>query len=160
MSLNAIHPYEMDKIDGGKVRFSDFKGKKLMVVNVASRCGYTSQYQQLEELYQAFKEKLVIVGIPSNDFGGQEPGSNEDIASFCQSNYGISFLMTAKVSITGPKAHPVYQWLTMKEYNAVLDSEVKWNFNKFLIDEEGRLLKWLPSSVSPLDPEVIDWLST
>lgn len=160
LSLNSIHPFVMDRIDGGEIQLSDFKGKKIIVVNVASECGYTPQYQQLEELANAFKEQLVIIGIPSNDFGGQEPGSNEEIAAFCQSTYGVSFPMTAKVNIKGPNAHPLYQWLTRKEKNGISDNEVQWNFNKFLLDEEGVLIRWLPSSVSPFDDVILTWLSS
>jgi len=159
LSLKNIHPFEMDRIDGGKIRFSDLKGKKIMVVNVASECGYTPQYQQLEELYREFREKLVVVGVPSNDFGGQEPGSNEKIAAFCQTKFGVTFPMAAKVRVQGPDAHPLYQWLTRKSDNGVSDHEVLWNFNKFLLNEEGHLLQWLPSSVSPLDESILTWLA-
>ncbi len=136
-----------------------FKGKKVIVVNTASECGFTGQYAPLQELYDTYKDKgLVVIGFPSNDFGGQEPGSEEEIATFCQKNYGVTFPMMAKVSIKGDDMHPVYFWLTNKEQNGVMDARVEWNFNKFLIDEEGRLVKHLPSKVEPLDDEIINWV--
>lgn len=131
-----------------------------MIVNVASECGYTPQYQQLQELYEEFIDKLVIVGFPSNDFGGQEPGSNEEIRAFCTQRYGVTFPLSTKVSVKGSGAHPLYRWLTRKAENSVADSEVQWNFQKYLLDENGHLVKHLPSSVSPLDEVVLDWLSS
>ena len=115
-----------------------FKGKKIMVVNVASECGYTPQYQQLQELFEEFEDKLIIVGFPSNDFGNQEPSSNAEIKTFCSLKYGVTFPMAAKISIKGNSSHPIYQWLTTADANKKLDSEVKWNFNKYLLDENGQ----------------------
>jgi len=129
-----------------------------MVVNVASECGFTPQYQQLQELYQEFRDKLVIVGFPSNDFGGQEPGTNEAIRAFCTQRYGVDFPLAAKINIKG-SPHPIYQWLTQKTRNGVADSEVRWNFHKYLLDENGHLIQDLPSSVSPLDEPILDWLN-
>jgi len=155
--MTSIYQFKVERIDGREISFEEFKGKKLMVVNVASECGYTSQYQQLEELYQEFKDKLEIVGFPSNDFGGQEPGTNAEINTFCTTNYGISFPMAAKVKIND---HPIYQWLTKKSLNGKLDSEVAWNFQKYLIDENGNWFAFYPSSISPLDEKIIDWVSS
>lgn len=147
-------------INGELVKFDRFKGLKVMVVNTASECGYTPQYAQLEELYEAYKDKgFVIIGFPSNDFGGQEPGTEAEIAAFCQKNYGVTFPLMAKVSTKGDAQHAVYHWLTNKSQNGVLDSEVKWNFHKYLIDEEGRLVMSLGSAVSPLDAEIHDWVA-
>jgi len=147
-------------INGRTVSMEEFKGKKVVVVNTASECGYTPQYEQLQELYERFKDKgLVVVGFPSNDFGGQEPGSEAEIAAFCQKNYGVTFPLMSKVSTKGGEQHPVYQWLTTKAKNGSMDSEVKWNFHKFLIDEQGRLVKSLGSGVGPLDEEVLGWVN-
>ncbi len=157
--MDSIHIFKVKGIEGNEIDFANFKGKKMMVVNVASECGYTPQYQQLQELYEAFNDKLVIIGFPSNDFGGQEPGTNEEIKSFCSTRYQVSFPLAGKVKILGPKAHPVYQWLTQKGQNGVMDSEVKWNFNKFLLNEDGQLVKYYPSSVSPIDEAILDWVN-
>lgn len=157
-STKNIYQFKVAALDGSTIDFASFKGKKILVVNTASECGYTPQYKDLEALYQRYKEKLVIVGFPANNFGGQEPGSNEEIKSFCQKNYGVSFLMAAKVSVKGDDMAPIYQWLTSKTQNHVMDAEVKWNFNKFLIDEQGRLLTKFDSRVTPLSDEITSML--
>lgn len=155
----SFHELSATSLQGELIRMDRFKGKKLIVVNTASECGYTGQYGPLQELYEKYQDKgLVVIGFPSNDFGGQEPGSEQEIAAFCQRNYGVTFPMMSKISIKGDDVHPVYFWLTNKEQNGVMDATVKWNFNKFLIDEEGRLVKHLPSTVGPLDEEIIDWV--
>ena len=128
-STKSIYQFTVAGLDGGTIDFASFKGKKILVVNTASECGYTPQYKDLEALYQRYKEKLVIVGFPANNFGGQEPGSNEEIKSFCQKNYGVSFPMAAKVSVKGDDMAPIYQWLSSKALNHVMDADVKWNFN-------------------------------
>ena len=153
--MASIYQFKVEGIDGSEIRFEDFKGKKIVVVNVASECGYTPQYQQLEELFKEFKNKLMIIGFPSNDFGGQEPGTNAEIKTFCTLNYDISFPLGAKVKIN---EHPVYQWLTKKSLNGKLDSQVAWNFQKYLIDENGQLVTFYPSSIDPLDEKIIDWI--
>lgn len=157
-STKSIYQFTVAGLDGGTIDFASFKGKKILVVNTASECGYTPQYKDLEALYQRYKEKLVIVGFPANNFGGQEPGSNEEIKSFCQKNYGVSFPMAAKVSVKGDDMAPIYQWLTSKALNHVMDADVKWNFNKFLIDEQGRLLTKFESRVTPLSDEITSML--
>lgn len=157
-STKNIYQFKVAALDGGTIDFASFKGKKILVVNTASECGYTPQYKDLEALYQRYKEKLVIVGFPANNFGGQEPGSNEEIKSFCQKNYGVSFPMAAKVSVKGDDMAPIYQWLTSKTLNHVMDADVKWNFNKFLIDEQGRLLTKFDSRVTPLSDEITSML--
>jgi glutathione peroxidase len=160
-SAPAMSFHELTAIDinGKPFAMSQLKGKKVMVVNTASECGYTPQYQQLQELYEAYRDKgLVIIGFPCNDFGGQEPGSEAEIAQFCEKNYGVTFPMMSKVHTKGEAQHPVYQWLTSKAQNGVMDSAVKWNFHKFLIDADGRLVKSLGSGVGPFDEEVISWL--
>lgn len=149
-----IHGFKVTALDGGTIDFSSFKGKKILIVNSASECGYTPQYKDLEALYETYKDKLVIVGFPANNFGGQEPGTNAEIKSFCTKNYGVSFPMAAKISVKGNDMDPIYQWLTQKDKNGVLDAEVKWNFNKFLIDENGRMMYKFESSVNPMSTEI------
>lgn len=158
--MSSIHQFKVEGIDGDEIDFASFKGKKIIVVNVASQCGYTSQYQQLQELYEEFKRKLVIVGFPANDFGNQEPGSNKEILDFCTTVYSVGFPMASKVSTKGSAQHPLYYWLTHRELNGVLDSEVQWNFNKYLLDESGQLVSYLPSAVSPFDEQILDWISS
>lgn len=146
-------------INGNPFPMAQLKGHKVMVVNTASECGFTPQYKQLEELYEQYKGKgLVIVGFPSNDFGGQEPGNEQAIAAFCQKNYGVTFPMMSKVSTKGPDQSPVYAWLTKKELNGRLDSEVQWNFQKYLINEDGTLFTVLASATEPLSDPVLNWL--
>jgi glutathione peroxidase len=154
----SIYDFKLEAIDGSTLSFSDYKGKKILLVNVASACGYTPQYQQMQELYENHGDKVVVIGVPSNDFGFQERGSNAQIQEFCSSRFGVTFPMAAKISVKGKDAHPLYQWLTQKELNGKLDAKVKWNFHKFLIDEEGQVVKDLPSSVGPLDAPVLQWL--
>lgn len=153
--MSSIHSFKVASIEGDSIDFSNFKGKKILVVNTASECGFTPQYADLEELYQNYGNKLVIVGFPANNFGSQEPGSNEEIKSFCQKNYGVSFPMAAKISVKGQDIAPIYKWLTTKSENGVLDEEVKWNFNKFLLDEDGRLIVKFESKVSPLSEDIL-----
>lgn len=150
-----IYQFKVESLDGGTIDFSTFKGKKILIVNTASECGYTPQYKELEELYSKYQNKLVVVGFPANNFGGQEPGSNADIKAFCQKNYGVSFPMAAKISVKGSDTAPIYQWLTSKEQNGVLDAEIKWNFNKFLIDENGHVIAKFETKVKPMSEEII-----
>ena len=156
--MSTIHQFKVASIEGGEIAFADFKGKKIMVVNVASECGFTPQYQQLQELYEQYSEQLVIIGFPANNFGSQEPGNNEQIQSFCTVRYGVTFPLAAKISVKGSDAHPIYQWLTQKSANGVLDSAVKWNFQKYLLDEQGQLITTHPSNISPLDSVIVDWI--
>lgn len=151
----SIYDYKVEALDGGTIDFSDFKGKKILIVNTASECGYTPQYEGLEALHKKYKGKLVIVGFPSNNFGYQEPGTNEDIASFCKKNYGVTFPMAAKIAVKGKEMSPIYHWLTKKEYNGYEDSNVKWNFQKYLIDENGKLIGVYSSKVKPDSDELI-----
>ena len=151
-----LHEFKAKTLEGTDFNFATLKGKKVLIVNTASECGYTPQYKDLEELYEKYKSKnFVIVGFPCNDFGGQEPGSSKDIKAFCTKNYGVTFPMMEKVSIA---TSPVYQWLTHKSENGVLDATVKWNFNKFLVDENGHLVKYLDSKVKPMDAEITNWI--
>lgn len=149
---SSIYDFKIQALDSEEViDFQSFKGKKVLLVNVASKCGYTGQYADLEKLYQTFQDQLVIVGFPCNQFLGQEPGSEEEIAQFCSSNYGVTFPMTTKIDVKGKAQHEIYKWLTNKELNEKDDYKVKWNFNKFLIDENGQLIDHYPSKVKPFD---------
>ncbi len=156
----SIHQFTVTDIDGNKFDFSTLKGKKIMVVNTASRCGLTPQYEKLEELYSKYKSKgLVVVGFPSNDFLMQEPGSNEDISKFCKKNYGVSFPMMSKISVNGKKINPVYKFLTKKSLNGLKDNKVEWNFQKYLLDEKGHLVRVVAPSIQPNDQSIIDWIN-
>ena len=141
--------------------FASLKGKKVMIVNTASRCGLTPQYKALEELYRNHKDQgFIVIGFPANNFMGQEPGSNDEISAFCHSNYGVTFPMMAKISVKGESQHPVYQFLTSKLKNGVRDSEVSWNFQKYLIDETGVLDRVISPKTPPLSKEIIDWINS
>ncbi|WP_410492711.1 glutathione peroxidase [Cyclobacterium sp. SYSU L10401] len=150
-----FYDFTMNDIDGNPVDFSAFKGKKLLIVNVASKCGYTPQYAELQELYEAYKDQITILAFPANNFGGQEPGTNEDIKSFCSENYGVTFPMFEKISVKGVDKHPLYRWLSDKNLNGWNNTEPSWNFCKYFINEKGELVKFFPSSVKPMDEEII-----
>lgn len=150
----SIYKFKVEGLEGGIIDFSSFKGKKILVVNTASKCGYTKQYEGLQALHEQYGDKLVIVGFPANNFGGQEPGTNTEIQEFCKKNYGVSFPMAAKISVKGDDMAPIYKWLCNKTENGVLDAEVKWNFGKFLLDENGMLLNYFPSKIEPLSEEI------
>jgi glutathione peroxidase len=157
-TTDNFYRFKTKTLEGKEFNFSDLKGKKVLIVNTASECGYTKQYKDLQELYAKYSSNnFIIIGFPCNDFGGQEPGSSAEIKSFCTKNYGVTFPMMEKISIA---KSPIYQWLTHKNQNGVLDATVSWNFNKFLIDEKGNLVKYLPSSVKPMDKEIINWLES
>lgn len=151
----SIYDFKMEAIDGGKIDLSKYKGKKMLIVNTASKCGYTPQYEGLEKLYKKYSGKLVIIGFPANNFGAQEPGSNSEIKEFCSKNYGVSFPIAAKISVKGDQIDPLYLWLTHKKYNGKMDSEVKWNFQKYLISETGELIDVFTSDVKPDDTKLI-----
>ena len=156
--INSIHQFKVKSIDGGTIDFSKYKGKKILVVNVASQCGYTRQYTGLEKLYESNKEKLVIVGFPANNFGEQEPGTDGEIVQFCKARFGVTFPMASKISVKGEDTAPIYKWLTTKTQNGVLDATIGWNFNKFLLDENGKLLAYFPSKVEPDSDEIGKYL--
>lgn len=151
-----IYQFKVVGIRGGIINFSNYRGKKILIVNTASECRYTDQYQGLERLSKTYRDELVVVGFPSNDFGSQEPGTNAEIIEFCQQNYGVTFPMAAKVSVAGKAGlqPQIYQWLTQKEKNGVMSVEIKWNFTKFLINEEGRLVASFESAVKPLSSKI------
>jgi len=152
-----IYDFSVPALEGGTINFDDFKGKKILIVNTASECGYTPQYKQLEELNKEMGDKVVVVGFPANNFGGQEPGSDEQIAAFCEKNYGVTFPMASKVSVKGADQHELFAWLTTQE-NADFTGDINWNFEKFLIDEEGKLIHRYRSGASPLDEAVLSAL--
>ncbi|MEO7524034.1 MAG: glutathione peroxidase [Ferruginibacter sp.] len=154
----TIYGFKVAALDGNTIDFASFKGKKILIVNTASECGYTPQYKELEELYEKYKGKLVIVGFPANNFGGQEPGTNNEIKAFCTKNYGVTFPMAAKVSVKGDDTAPIYQWLKQKDKNGVLDADIQWNFNKFLLDENGKMIAYFPSKVTPMSTEIVSKL--
>ena len=137
------------------IHFSSFEGKKVLLVNVASECGFTYQYEGLQKLQERYADQLIVLGLPCNQFGKQEPGTEEEIADFCNSNYGVTFPLTQKIDVKGENQHPIYQWLTQKEHNGLGDYEVNWNFNKFLIDEKGNLQGYFKSKVKPMSDELI-----
>jgi glutathione peroxidase len=146
-----FYSFKVETLDGGTFDFATLRGKRVLIVNTASKCGFTPQYKELQELWGLVDtSKFVILGFPSNDFGQQEPGSNADVASFCEKNYGVAFPMMTKVATKGANQHPVYAWLTQKEQNGVSNAEVRWNFHKFLIDENGQWVESLLSTSSPL----------
>lgn len=152
---SSIYDFNIESISGGTIQFSAFKGKKILVVNTASFCGFTPQYDGLEKLYQTYGHSLVVIGVPSNDFLFQEPLSNKKIADFCKVKFGVTFPLAAKQVVKGKNKHILYRWLTEKKYNGYMDSEVKWNFQKYLIDENGSLVKVFPHQMPPDDPEII-----
>jgi glutathione peroxidase len=154
ITATSIHTFTVKALDGSSINFADYKGKKILIVNTASECGYTPQYKELEALYEQYKTKLVIVGFPANNFGGQEPGSNTEIKSFCEKNYGVTFPMAEKISVKGDDIAPIYKWLTNKQENGVLDAVIKWNFNKFLIDESGHIIAKFDSGTTPMSNEI------
>lgn len=161
MKEKNIYQFKVKDIRGKDFDFSQLKGKKIMIVNTASQCGFTSQYEGLEALYEEYKDHhFVIVGFPSDDFGHQEPGSNQEIAEFCLSNYGVSFPMMSKINVIGTQEHPLYTFLTEKSENGVMDSEIKWNFQKYLINEKGQLEKVFYSRVPPESEEIISWIES
>ncbi|MBU2019954.1 MAG: glutathione peroxidase [Bacteroidetes bacterium] len=152
--MDKLYDFQLKNISGQSVDWNDFKGKKILLVNTASACGFTPQFGALENLYQnTDRSKFEIIGVPSNDFGGQDPGSNEEILAYCQKNFGVSFPMMEKAVVLGPNAHPIFNWLRES-----LKTEITWNFQKFLIDEEGVAVHTLAPGNLPISPEVIDWI--
>ena len=161
MSKENIYQFKVTDLYGSEFDFSSLQGKKIMVVNTASECGLTPQYADLQKLYDQYKDQdFVIIGFPANNFGGQEPGSDQQIASFCKENYGVTFPMMSKISVKGDDKHQVYQFLTEKSKNGLQDSEVAWNFQKYLIDEKGELAMVIEPRTLPTDPSVVKWIES
>ncbi|WP_209389349.1 glutathione peroxidase [Chryseobacterium sp. RR2-3-20] len=155
----SIYDYTVDALEEGKkINFADFKDRKILIVNTASKCGFTPQYEDLEKLSKEFEGKLVVIGFPANNFGGQEPGTNIEIGAFCQKNYGVTFPLASKVSVKGEDMAPIFKFLTEKSLNGVKDTKIEWNFTKFLIDENGKLIDSFPSKVKPTDEEILKYL--
>ena len=153
----SFYDFSIAKLDeNGAINMADYKGKKILIVNVASKCGYTPQYEGLQKLYTEHGDKVQIIGFPCNQFMGQEPGGKEDIASFCQKNYGVTFPLTTKIDVKGKDQHAIYEWLTSKVYNGIDDYKVGWNFNKFLLDENGKLIAHYDSGVTPMSEELVN----
>lgn len=160
MKKQTIYQFKVTDLYGNEFDFASLKGKKVLIVNTASECGLTPQYKDLEAIYGKYKDKnFVIVGFPANNFGAQEPGSNEQIATFCQKNYGVTFPMMGKISVKGNDKHELYKFLTEKSKNGLQDSEVEWNFQKYLINEQGELVKVLSPRVLPTDSEIVGWIN-
>ena len=151
----SVYDFEFKTLMGETIALNQFKSRKMLIVNVASECGYTPQYKELQELYDKYGSKVVVLGFPANDFGGQEPGSNEEIATFCERNYGVKFPVFQKIAVTGPDTHPLYKYLSDKSQNGVTSEAPTWNFCKYLIDERGNVVKFFPSKVSPLSSDII-----
>ena len=154
----SIYNFKINSLQGKEINFADLTDKVILIVNTASECGFTPQYEGLQKLYIQQQGKLVIVGFPANNFGAQEPGTNSEIKSFCTKNYGVSFPMAAKVSVKGDDMAPIYQWLCHKSENGVLDADIKWNFGKFLLDENGKLIQYFPSNITPMSQELLSKL--
>ena len=149
-----IYDIEIKSLQNSPILFSDFKGKHILFVNVASKCGFTPQYKDLEELHNTHKDNLVVIGVPCNQFGSQEPGSSSEIEEFCEANYGVSFLITEKIEVKGENQHPLYEWLTSKKINNKKSSSVKWNFQKYIISPEGELIDYYFSITKPLSSKI------
>ena len=158
-SQQSFYELDLKNIDGESINFNSFKGKFVLFVNVASKCGFTPQYKALEELYNEFKDKLIVVGVPCNQFGGQEPKDESEIKEFCSTNYGISFLLTEKIDVRGGNKHPLYQWLTQKDKNGISNSNVKWNFQKYLVSDSGELINYFYSTTSPKSSKITSILT-
>jgi glutathione peroxidase len=160
MFTMGVYDFKVPALSGGTIDLSAYKGKKLLIVNTASKCGFTPQYEGLQKLYDTYKDKLVIVGFPANDFGGQEPGTNSEIQEFCKKNYGVTFPMAAKVDVVGENISPLFKWLTAQAKEiGVADPVIKWNFTKFLLDENGKLIAVFPSKVTPMSEEITHYLN-
>ena len=160
MTKENIYQFKIKDLAGKEFDFATLKGKKILIVNTASKCGYTSQYKDLEVIYEKYKDKnFVIIGFPANNFGSQEPGTDKEIETFCQMNYGVTFPMMSKTSVKGVDMNEVYQFLTQKAKNGLQDSQVEWNFQKYLISANGELDKVLKSGVKPTDAEIVEWIS-
>jgi glutathione peroxidase len=156
--MQSIHSYQTTSIEGKTLDLSAFAGRKMLIVNVASACGYTPQYQQLQELHEHFSDKIAVIGFPCNDFGAQESGNEAEIQEFCTARFGVTFPLSSKIGIK-KNTHPIYQFLTQKEFNGVMDNEVRWNFQKYLLNAKGEFVQMLPSSVSPLDDAILDFIN-
>ncbi len=160
MTYMSVYDYKVPALDGGTIDLSSYKGKKILIVNTASKCGYTPQYADLQKLADTYKDKLVVIGFPANDFGGQEPGTNEEINSFCKKNYGVTFPLAAKSDVVGANTTPLFKYLTEEAVKmGTATPVIKWNFTKFLVDDHGKLIAVFPSSVKPMDDKITSLLN-
>ena len=153
-NMTSLYDIKINAIDGTPIDLNNYKGKYLLFVNVASECGFTGQYEDLQKLYDTYQDKLMVIGVPCNQFGGQEPGTSESIQSFCKKNYGVTFLITEKVDVKGENQHPLYQWLTDKDLNGVENTSVKWNFHKYLVNGNGQFLDYFYSITKTLSSKI------
>ncbi|MCC6287073.1 MAG: glutathione peroxidase [Chitinophagaceae bacterium] len=157
--ITSIYDFKVESLEGNKIDLANYKGKKMLIVNTASKCGFTPQYKDLEMLYKTYKDKLVVIGFPANNFREQEPGTNTEIKEFCQKNYGVSFPMSAKVSVKGENIDPLFKYLSDEAEAMGVKDPIKWNFTKFLVDENGKLLAVFPSKVNPMSEEITKYLN-
>jgi len=157
-TMKNIYDYKVESIDGKEINFADYKGKNILIVNTASECGFTKQYADLQKVSEEYKNNLVVVGFPANNFGGQEPGTNTEIGAFCEKNYGVTFPLAAKVSVKGDDTAPIFKFLTDKDLNGVKNTTIMWNFTKFLIDENGKLVDTFISTTKPTDNAITKYL--
>ena len=153
-NMSSIYNIKINNIDGSPIDLNTYRGKFILFVNVASECGFTGQYEDLQKLYDTYQDKLMVIGVPCNQFGGQEPGSAKTIQTFCKKNYGVTFLITEKVDVKGKNQHPLYEWLTNKDLNGVENTSVKWNFHKYLVDGNGQFLDYFYSITKPLSSKI------
>ena len=156
--MKNLYDYKVESLDGKEINFADFKGKKVLIVNTASECGFTPQYADLEKVAEQYKDRLVVVGFPANNFGAQEPGSNAEIGAFCQKKFGVTFPMAAKVSVKGDDIAPIFKYLTEKDLNGVKNTNILWNFTKFLVDENGKLIDSFISTTKPTSETITKYL--
>lgn len=154
----SIYNIKIKSLSGEPINLADYKNKYILFVNVASKCGFTGQYEDLQKLYDTYKDKLMVIGVPCNQFGGQEPGTVKEIQTFCQQNYGVTFLMTEKIDVKGSNQHPLYQWLTQQAKNGSSSSSVKWNFQKYLVGKKGELLDYYFSVTNPMSSKITNHL--
>ena len=157
--MTNIYDIKIDSLQGKPINLGDFKNKHILFVNVASKCGFTPQYKDLEKLHQQYKENLVVIGVPCNQFGSQEPGNADEIEEFCEVNYGVTFLITEKIDVKGANQHPLYTWLTSKDFNGKKSSSVKWNFQKYLVSPEGKLIDYYFSITKPTSSKITKHIS-
>lgn len=155
----SLYDFKVKDINGDRFKMSSLRGKKVLIVNVASKCGLTPQYEKLQQLYETYKDKnFVVIGFPANNFKGQEPGTNEEIKTFCRLTYDVTFPMMSKIDVIGENKAPIYKWLTEKTENGKMDAEVQWNFQKFMIDEEGKLIDSVSPRQDPFCAKIVDWI--
>jgi len=157
--MSSIYHIPINSLQGTPIHLSEFKGKHILIVNVASKCGFTPQYKALQKLYDLYKDSLMIIGVPCNQFGQQEPGNSDEIKEFCEINYGVSFLMTEKIDVKGKDQHPLYNWLTTKSENGRKNSSVKWNFQKYVIGKDGEFIDYYYSTTNPLSKKITKHLA-